>query len=144
METYEIFPNGSEKNISNEILFDIPDSWEWVRLGSLGEYRKGPFGSTLTKKIFVPKSNSTIKVYEQKNVIKKDATLGSYYIAKEYFESCMFRYEVIPGDIMISCAGTIGESYIMPSDCERGIMNQALMRISLTNSILKNYYILFF
>ena len=29
--TYEIFPDGSEKNISGEIPFDIPDSWEWIR-----------------------------------------------------------------------------------------------------------------
>ncbi len=27
-ETYEIFPDGSEKDISDEMLFDIPDSWE--------------------------------------------------------------------------------------------------------------------
>ncbi|MBP3499587.1 MAG: restriction endonuclease subunit S [Akkermansia sp.] len=29
--TYEIFPDGSEKDISGEIPFDIPDSWEWIR-----------------------------------------------------------------------------------------------------------------
>ena len=33
--TYEIFPDGSEKDISEEIPFDIPDSWEWSRLGHI-------------------------------------------------------------------------------------------------------------
>ena len=33
--TYEIFPDGSEKDISGEIPFDIPFSWEWSRLGHI-------------------------------------------------------------------------------------------------------------
>lgn len=32
---FEIFPDGSEKDISDEIPFDIPESWEWVRIGSV-------------------------------------------------------------------------------------------------------------
>lgn len=28
---FELFPDGSEKDISGEIPFDIPKSWEWVR-----------------------------------------------------------------------------------------------------------------
>ena len=47
--------------------FGIPKSWAWVKLGDLGEYKKGPFGSSLTKSMFVPKSENSIKVYEQKN-----------------------------------------------------------------------------
>lgn len=31
-KTYEFFPDGSEKDISDDIPFDIPDSWEWCRL----------------------------------------------------------------------------------------------------------------
>ena len=37
----------------DEIPFDIPENWKWVRLGDLGSYRKGPFGSALTKAIFL-------------------------------------------------------------------------------------------
>ena len=33
--TYEIFPDGSEKDISEEIPFDIPRAWEWSRLGHI-------------------------------------------------------------------------------------------------------------
>lgn len=37
--------------------------------------------------MFVPKSNDTYKVYEQKNAIQKDNTLGSYFITKEKYDS---------------------------------------------------------
>ena len=31
-KTYELFSDGTEKDISDEIPFEIPDSWEWCRL----------------------------------------------------------------------------------------------------------------
>ena len=33
--------DGTERCIDDEIPFDIPDSWEWVRLGSIGETNIG-------------------------------------------------------------------------------------------------------
>lgn len=83
--------------------------------------------------MFVPKGNDAIKVYEQKNAIQKDATLGDYYIRRDYFESKMKGFEVFPGDIIVSCAGTIGETYVMPDKFEQGIINQALMRMKILN-----------
>ncbi len=128
----------------DEIPFEIPESWKWVRLNDFGVYKKGPFGSALTKSMFVPKSETTVKVYEQKNAIQKDATLGEYYITRKYFEEKMKGFEVEPGDVIVSCAGTIGETYIMPEKIEQGIINQALMRMSLMPSVYKPYFLLFF
>lgn len=127
-----------------EIPFDIPKNWIWARFGDLGSYRKGPFGSALTKNLFVPKSDDTVKVYEQKNAIKKDATLGEYYITKEYYEEKMLAFTVMPGDIIVSCAGTIGETFILPENSERGIINQALMRMRLFKPIYTKYFLLYF
>ncbi|NLJ70599.1 MAG: restriction endonuclease [Clostridiaceae bacterium] len=124
--------------------FDIPENWTWVRFGNLGSYRKGPFGSALTKNMFVPKGNNSVKVYEQKNAIQKDATLGEYYITRDYFENKMTGFEVFPGDIIVSCAGTIGETYVLPDDIEQGIINQALMRMKLFEPIYVPYFLVFF
>ncbi|WP_293651420.1 restriction endonuclease subunit S [uncultured Campylobacter sp.] len=127
----------------DEIPFEIPKSWCWCRLGELGLYRKGPFGSSLTKSMFVPRSEFSVKVYEQKNAIQKDFTLGDYYIPKEKFNS-MQSFIVEPEDIIISCAGTIGEVYKLPKNAPIGIINQALMRVKLYNDELSAFWMLYF
>ena len=136
---------GSEEVcIDNELPFDIPDSWELVRLKDIGIYRKGPFGSALTKGMFVKKSSDTVKVYEQKNVIKKDHTLGDYYITRKYYDEKMRVFSIKPGDIIVSCAGTIGETYILPDNIEEGIINQALMRMEIFAPINIDFFLLYF
>ena len=127
----------------DEIPFEIPKNWCWCRLGDLGLYRKGPFGSSLTKSMFVPKSDDSIKVYEQKNAIKKDFSLGEYYISKEKFET-MQSFIVEPSDIIVSCAGTIGEVYKLPHEAPIGIINQALMRVKLFNDKLSSFWMMYF
>ena len=136
---------GSEEVcIDDELGFDIPISWELVRLNDIGVYRKGPFGSALTKGMFVKKGADTIKVYEQKNAIKKDHTLGDYYITRKYYDEKMKSFSVKPGDIIVSCAGTIGETYILPENIEDGIINQALMRMEIFAPINIDYFLLYF
>ena len=94
--------------------------------------------------MFVPESTTNrIKVYEQKNAIKKDNKLGSYYISNDKFKS-MVGFIVEPGDIIVSCAGTIGEIYTLPQDAEIGIINQALMRIRLFYKPIENYFLMYF
>lgn len=141
---YEEFAaTGEVKCIDDEIPFDLPKGWEWARLGELADYRKGPFGSSLTKSMFVPCSASSIKVYEQKNAIQKNFSLGEYYITQEKFAE-MRAFEVCPNDIIVSCAGTIGETYILPQNAPIGIINQALMRVSLFERLMSEYWRLLF
>ncbi len=136
---------GSEEVcIDDEIPFEVPSSWALIRLDDIGIYRKGPFGSSLTKSMFVPKGADTIKVYEQKNAIQKDHTLGAYYITRQYYESKMRSFTVGPGDILVSCAGTIGETYVLPEQIELGIINQALMRMTIFAPIDLDYFLLYF
>ena len=127
-----------------EIPFAIPENWKWVRLGELGDYKKGPFGSALTKSMFIADSHEAVKVYEQKNAIKKDWKLGNYFIDKKYYEEKMKGFTVLNGDLIVSCAGTIGEQYFIPSEARIGIINQALMCIRIYKPINKRFYSILF
>ena len=93
--------------------------------------------------MFVPKGKDTYKVYEQKNAIQKDHKLGSYYISTEKYCS-LSGFAVHPNDIIVSCAGTIGETYVLPQNIQEGIINQALMLIRLYNREIEGFYLLYF
>ena len=90
----------------------------------------------MKKDLFVPQSENAIKVYEQQNAIKKDWTLSRYYITKDYFNTHMKQFVAKAGDLIVSCAGTIGEVYELPKDAEEGVFNQALMRVRVNNEIV--------
>ena len=123
--------------------YELPEGWCWCKLDDLAFYKKGPFGSSLTKAMFVPKANDTYKVYEQKNAIQKDCTLGTCYITKEKYD-LLSGFAVHPFDIIVSCAGTIGETYVLPSNIQKGIINQALMLIRLYSREIEQFYLLYF
>lgn len=123
--------------------YELPEGWEWCKLDDLAFYKKGPFGSSLTKSMFVSKGDDTYKVYEQKNAIQKDCTLGTYYISKEKYES-LSGFAIQPFDIIVSCAGTIGETYVLPQNIQKGIINQALMLIRLYYRDIEQFYLLYF
>ena len=123
--------------------YELPEGWAWCKLDDFAFYKKGPFGSSLTKAMFVSKGDDTYKVYEQKNAIQKDCTLGTYYISKEKYES-LSGFAIQPFDIIVSCAGTIGETYVLPRNIQKGIINQALMLIRLYYRDIEQFYLLYF
>jgi type I restriction enzyme, S subunit len=126
----------------DEIPFGIPDNWVWCRLGELAEFRRGPFGSALTKGIFVKEG---YKVYEQRNAIYDDHTLGDYFVTAEKFAE-MQSFVVQPLDLIVSCSGaTLGRIAEIPKGAREGIINQALMRIRLYMAAIRNdFYIKLF
>ena len=124
---------------------EFQGEWEMYSFNDIAQYKKGPFGSALKKEIFVPQSADAIKIYEQQNAIKKDWELGRYYISKDYFINHMQQFVVKAGDIIVSCAGTIGEIYELPQNATSGVFNQALMRVRINTSLIdKNIFIIVF
>lgn len=129
-------------DVFEEMLgMNLPKSWSLVPLEKIsasekGAIRRGPFGGSLKKSIFV---ESGFKVYEQQNAIKNDFQIGHYFIDEKKYRE-MEGFSVKPNDIIISCAGTIGRIAIVPEDAEPGVINQALMRIRPnTNIVLCRY-----
>ena len=131
----------------DEKLFNLPQGWTWVKLNDVlalenGAIRRGPFGSSLKKSFFVPKSEDTYKVYEQGNAINHTINYGSYYISSQKYEELQ-SFSIRPGDIIISGAGTIGKTYILPSNSPKGVINQALIRVRLNEQLISKEYFLF-
>jgi len=98
--------------------------------------KRGPFGGSLKKEIFVEKG---FKVYEQQHAITKDFSIGSYYIDEDKYQS-MIAFKLDPGDFIISCSGTVGQIARVPINAEPGIINQALLKIKFNSSILTPEY----
>ena len=120
-----------------------PMGWEERNLPDLVSKRKhalkrGPFGGALKKEIFVPEG---FKVYEQKNVIYDDFEIGSYFIKKSDYER-LVPFKVSSNNLLISCSGTIGRIAAVPLHAAPGVMNQALLKIDLDESIMLNLFFL--
>ena len=100
----------------------------------------GPFGSSLKNESFVSKENGYCMVYEQKHAIRKTMDVETRYIDKPKYEE-LKRFSIHGGDIIVSCRGTIGETYIVPLNAPLGIMHPSIMKIRVKDS---NYNRVFF
>jgi type I restriction enzyme S subunit len=122
----------------------LPETWTWVSWEMVlahedGAFKRGPFGSALTKAIFVEKG---FKVYEQYCPINDDCSFARYYITPKKFEELQ-AFEVKAGDYLISCSGvTLGRITRVPEKFERGIINQALLRVRINESVIDHRYFL--
>lgn len=96
---------------------------------------RGPFGSALKKEFFIDKTEETYKVYEQGNAIRKNTEYGEYHIDKDKYQE-LKRFEVKPLDFIMSCSGTIGELYQLPREAEKGVINQALLKMTVNSEIV--------
>lgn len=99
--------------------------------------KRGPFGGSLKKDMFVDKG---YLVYEQYHAINDKYDLKRYFITPEKFEE-MKAFRVNPGDLIISCSGvTLGRISEIPQGSDEGIINQALLKISLNNKLILNVF----
>lgn len=121
--------------------FQIPNSWSWCYwfelLGSV-EYpmKRGPFGSALKKADFV---ENGVRVFEQYNPINDDPDWVRYFITHEKYEK-MKAFTAIEGDLLISCSGTLGRIGELPIGTEKGIINQALLKLTIHPKLISNKY----
>ena len=101
---------------------------------------KGPFGSDMKKSLYVPKGDNTYKVYIQGNAIQQDETLGEYYVSEEYFHKKLERFEVHPGDYIITCDGTLGKYLKLGDNIERGVISSSLLLLKLDEDKIYDKY----
>jgi len=124
------------EQLSNE----LPLGWAKAEFQDIVDsFKRGPFGSAIKKEFFVPDG---FKVYEQKNAIYDDPFRGEYYIDKaKYGELATFKIK--PRDFIVSCSGTIGRILMLPDNSKPGIINQALLRIRIDESLISHKFFLY-
>ncbi|MCZ8511469.1 restriction endonuclease subunit S [Paenibacillus filicis] len=99
--------------------------------------KRGPFGGALKKDMFV---KNGYLVYEQYHAINDEFTMARYFIDGDKFEE-LKAFEVFPGDLIVSCSGvTLGRIAEVPRDAKKGIINQALLKITLDQNIMNNTF----
>ena len=130
----EIFENYSEKTYKKLLT-----EKELENLGELAKLVRGPFGGSLTKSMFV---DDGYAVYEQRNAIGKNVTDFRYFINQKKFNE-MERFSVSKGDILMSCSGTIGEFVVIKKEPIKGVINQALLKITPNKVKVEIDYLLF-
>ena len=97
--------------IADEVPFDIPDSWEWVRLGNITEILRGK-GPKYAE-------NTRFKILNQKCVRWGDVdTSFCKTVDKNWFESIPMESLTTLQDVLINSTGegTIGRSSVVTSD----------------------------
>ena len=102
--------------------FDIPDSWEWVRISDVLDVRDGTHDT--------PKYVADgIPLITSKNISngKLDFT-NINFISKDDFEKINERSKVDKGDIIFAMIGTIGNPVLVDTDTKFGIKNVALLK----------------
>lgn len=139
----KLFPQNGSK--LPELRFKgFTDAWEQRKfldlLDAQNGIRRGPFGSALKKDSFVKKSDYV--VYEQQNAIY-DNYETRYFISKEKYNE-LIRFNIQPGDFIMSGAGTIGRISMVPDGIKKGVFNQALIRFKVNKDSINPLYFLKF
>ena len=115
--------------------------WETDLLkNNVEEMFLGPFGSALKVDSYVQSSEAYCMVYEQKHAIQATLNLENHFINKAKFDT-LSRFEVKPGDFIMSCRGTIGKIYRLPENAPKGIIHPSLMKIRIkTDAYIPLYF----
>ena len=128
----EMFGTIYDKKFDMKTLPDIVSS-------DKNSIKRGPFGGALKKEDFL---EDGYMVYEQRHAIHEDFEYAKYYVSPEKYES-MIGFKVVPGDLIISCSGTLGRIAEVPMGAKEGIINQALLKISLNKDIMNNQFFIY-
>jgi type I restriction enzyme, S subunit len=109
--------------------------WRKVKLADLCKFVRGPFGGSLKKDIFVSQGYA---VFEQQHAIYGDFNNFRYFVTKDKFNE-MQRFKLSPGDLIMSCSGTLGKVTLVPEGIPNGIINQALLKLTPTDEVEGRY-----
>jgi type I restriction enzyme S subunit len=122
---YEKHGNDEPVCIDDEIPFEIPDSWEWTRLGSIANYING-FA-------FKPehRSENGIPIIRIQNLTDPSAPYNTTNID---VDEC---YGLVDGDVLVSWSATL-KAFIWNRG--RAYLNQHIFKVQFYENLDRDYY----
>ena len=122
----------------DEIPFDIPESWKWVRLSDIIDVRDGTHDSPK----YVPMG---IPLVTSKNLSNGTIDYGNVkYITQEDADKINARSMVDDDDILFAMIGSLGNPVLVKKDREFCIKNMALFKKFADTDISMQYMYWFF
>ncbi|WP_081677381.1 N-6 DNA methylase [Butyrivibrio sp. WCD3002] len=130
-----------------DIPYDIPETWMWLPIGSLGEttgtdsFSDGPFGSNLKTVHYI--SEPEVRIIQLSNIGEngwKDKNVK--YTSYKHLEEEIPRCEVHPGDFVIAKMMPAGRTIIVPDLGTRITLGSDAMKF-VPNKALDKEYLLY-
>ena len=123
--------------IADEVPFDIPDSWEWVRLGEIYQHNTGKALNASNRSGELLTYITTSNLYWNRFEID---SLREMYFSESEIERCT----VTKGDLLVCEGGDIGRAAIWLYDTDIRIQNHIHRLRSYSEICTEYYYYIFF
>lgn len=131
-----------------ELFPELPPSWSYVPLGFIAETDSdaivdGPFGTAINvREDYIPSGVPVVKINNVKPFKFIESDLRYISVAKF---SELERHNIIPGDVLLTKVGTIGDSCIFPNEFPRAILSTTgSCRIRVDRRVVDNRFVCLF
>jgi type I restriction enzyme S subunit len=127
--TKGLAPSAPMKDSGVEWLGEVPAHWTLCRLKHVVQaadgIQMGPFGGMLTD---LASEATGLKLYGQENTISGDFERGNRWLKDEQFRELQ-RYQLLPGDFVVTRKGTLGGCRLVPNSILPGIADSDTIRV---------------
>ncbi|MDB8781336.1 restriction endonuclease subunit S [Ruminococcus sp. 1001136sp1] len=123
--------------IADEIPFNIPDTWEWVRLGEIYQHNTGKALNASNRSGELLTYITTSNLYWNRFEID---SLREMYFSESEIEKCT----ATKGDLLVCEGGDIGRAAIWPYDTDIRIQNHIHRLRPYSEICTEYYYYIFF
>ena len=122
----------SLKEISDEIPFDVPESWQWIRIDNLFQHNTGKaLNSSNTKGILHPYITTSNVYWGHFNLDR----VKEMPFTEDEFSKC----SIVPGDLLVCEGGDVGRAAIWEKDILMCIQNH-IHRLRAYHPVCAQFY----